>query len=239
MKTPRMLVWVGIVMLALATTLWTGCETPQTSPSVPPAPQASTNLAHTNYITLAMHGVVMKVDDELGVIIFQGNPGLGRPGLIITCKEQLPEGAQAELFMGNLFILDGDRPGVGQNCLHISITRQDTNTSAQKTVPVPFRSRMLDETVFRGTGKVIASDKKLGLVAVQNGGVDRMDLPALFIDALPKLEKNDPVTCTLKQVKLTAKGLPGAPTYYAFRITVEKSPGKLTGDVLAVNSTPR
>jgi hypothetical protein len=191
-------------------------------------------------MSLTLHGVVVKMDDEeFGLIIFQGNPSPSHPGLIITCKELLPVGTPVELFIGNHWILDGDRPGRGQNCLQIRIARRDTNRVAGVEDVVPFRVKMFEETVFKGLGTVVASEKSQGLVAIQDRGADRPDLPAIYIDALPKLEKNDPVTCTIKQVRLTARGLPGNPSHFAFRVTVEKVPGKLTGEHLTQLTLPR
>lgn len=185
-----------------------------------------------------MHGVAVKVDDpELGLIIFQGDAGPTRPGLIITLKEQLPVGTPVEVFLGNLFILDGDRPGRGQNCLHVKIVRR-IGASTQ-TLLTPFTAQMFAETVFSGNGSIAASEKKLGIIAIQDGGAERAELPAIFIDALPVIEKNDPVTCTIKHVRMTLNGLPGKPVHSGFRITVVKLPGKLTGEHVAQNTTPR
>jgi len=218
-----------------------GCKTKQTATqAIIPQPQKpAKNQPQTRPIPdFVMHGVAVKVGDpELGLIIFQGDAGPTRPGLIITCAEQLPVGTPVEVFFGNLFILDGDRPGRGQNCLHVRIAR---HTGPITRVPVvPFTGRMSAETVFSGNGSVVASEKNLGIIATQDNAVERVDLPAIFIDALPMIEKNDPVTCTIKHVRLTLNWLPGKPVYSGFRITVAKLPSKLTGEHITQNSAPR
>ncbi len=245
MNTGKLLVLASILAITTTLMVGTGCKIEQKKSQseqtqYSPPPPSPTLPTYTNHISLKLHGVVVKMDDEeFGLIIFQGNPSPSQPGLIITCKEQLPVGTPVELFIGNHWILDGDRPGRGQNCLQIRISRLDTNSSVQPFPISPFRAQMFDEVVFRGMGTVIASEKGLGLVAVQDGGAERRDLPAIFIDAPPRLERNDPVTCTVKQVALTANGLPGNPKHFAFRITIERLPGKIKGEAIAFNPPPR
>lgn len=243
MNTDKLSVLVSILVVTIALVIGTGCKTEQkaTKAVSPPLPQIEKPQNVFKPIPVpdfVMHGVAVKTDDaELGLIIFQGDAGPTRPGLVITLKEQLAVGTPVEVFFGNLFILDGDRPGKGQNCLHVRIARR-TSASAQAPL-VPFRAQMFAETIFSGSGTVVKSDKNLGIIATQNDGAERADLPALFIDELPSIEKNDPVTCTIRQVRMTLNGLPGKPTHSGFRITVTKLPGKMTGERVAQNTAPR
>ena len=241
MNTAKLSVLVSIFVLGALIVSSTGCKTKQTAPqaTIPQPQKPPQNPPQARPIPdFTMHGVAVKIDDpELGLIIFQGDAGPTRPGLIITCKEQFPVGTPVEVFFGNLFILDGDRPGRGQNCLHVRIAR---HTGPVTQVPlVPFTGKMSAETVFSGNGSVVASDKNLGIIATQNDAVERVDLPAIFIDTLPAIEKNDPVTCTIKHVRLTLNWLPNKPVYSGFRITVARLLGKLTGEHVTQNSAPR
>ena len=215
------------------------CATKKVSSFVyvnPPAPDPS-NPALVSPVEVSFHGVVAKTnDEELGLVILNGVPGLVRPGLIISCKEQLPPGTPVEIEMSNLFVPDQGAAGVEQNCLRITIRRLHVESAEFKPPTiVVFRANMFASTVFRGMGTIANSNQKVAFVALQHASAERKDLPVIYIDALPALEPNDPVTCFIKQIELEGDKLPEGRPHIAFRVTIKKFAGKMVGPALVKN----